>query len=556
MTLRDYQHEAIAAVMADWREADRTLAVLATGTGKTIVFLALLDELRKADQLVRALIVAHRRELIYQPLERARAFFPELAADMGVVMAGEDEVAARHVVATVQTLASSKRLERLLAHGAFSHLVIDECHHATAGTYQRLVERFAGAKVLGVTATPLRTDGDGLARVFSRVSYRLPISAAIRRGALVPFSALGIALPISLAGVKETEDGWEREALGDVLRAENVLEIVYGQWRQYAADRRTIVFTASVAQARATAEYFAGQGVAAAWVSGETPKRERERVLADYQAGRLQVVANCMVLTEGFDAPETSTVLMVAPTKSDLVYVQRLGRGLRTAEGKADCLVLDFAPVESRNVVMAGDVLGKPREVKKAEERAERQGVLVALAVDRLGEAATIDPASLIVKVLNLLRQDALSWTVDGLYATAALSDADTLCLALPDPARLAKAEALRRAGEWNDRFERRYRFLAACRLYRVNDRARLVGQYLAVDEAKAAADDIALDLHAGEHVLAKKRASWRREAATPAQLRMLARLGVAVPERATKGAAAQLITHHVAVERVKEAEQ
>lgn len=557
MTLRDYQREAIAAILADWAEVDRTLAVLATGTGKTIIFLALLEQLRQAGQLGRALIVAHRRELIQQPLERARAFFPELAAGMGVVMASDDDVAARHVVATVQTLASDRRLTRLLEHGAFSHLVVDECHHATAGTYQRLVERVGAAKVLGVTATPLRTDGDGLVRVFQRVSYRLPISAAIRRGALVPFNALGVSLPVSLAGIRETEDGWAAEPMGNLLAAENVLEIVHDHWRQYAADRRTIIFTASVAQARATAEFFAAKGAgSAAWVSGETPKRERDRILADFQAGRLQVVANCMVLTEGFDAPETSAVLMVAPTKSDLIYVQRLGRGLRTAEGKSDCLVLDFAPLEDRNVVMAGDVLGKPREVKQAEARAERQGVLVALQVDRLGEAATIDPGQLIVRVLNLLRQDALSWTVDGLYATAALSEADTLCLALPDPARLARAEALRRGGDWNDRYQRRYQFLAACRLYRVNGRARLVGHYPSIDEAKGAADDLALDLHAGEHVLAKKQASWRREPATPAQRRMLQKLGVTIPEDAKKGAAAQLITHHLAVSRVKEVEK
>lgn len=556
VTLCDYQQEAIDAILTDWAEVDRTLAVLATGTGKTIIFLALLEQLRQAGKLDRALIIAHRRELIHQPLERARAFFPGLAADMGVVMASADDVAARHVVATVQTLGSALRLARLLEHGAFSHLVVDECHHATAETYQRLVERVGAAKVLGVTATPLRTDGDGLARVFQRVSYRLPISVAIRRGALVPFNALGVSLPVSLAGIRETEDGWAAEPMGNLLAAENVLEIVHDHWRQYALDRRTIIFTASVAQARATAEFFAAKGAAAAWVSGETPQRERDRILSDFQAGRLQLVANCMVLTEGFDAPETSAVLMVAPTKSDLIYVQRLGRGLRTAEGKSDCLVLDFAPLEDRNVVMAGDVLGKPRQVKQAEARAERQGVLVALQVDRLGEAATIDPGQLIVRVLNLLRQDALSWTVDGLYATAALSNADTLCLALPDPARLARAEALRRSGDWNDRYQRRYQFLAACRLYRVNGRARLVGHYQSVDEAKGAADDLALDLHAGENILAKKKASWRREPATPAQLRMLTRLGVAVPEGATKGAAAQLITHHLAVSRVKEVEK
>lgn len=550
-TLRDYQIEAIAAIRADWQTHARVLAVMATGTGKTQTFLGVLDAERQAGTLTRALIIAHRRELIYQPLNRALEFFPELGAEMGVVMADQNEVHARHIVATVQTVTAGDRLAQMLAHGPFSHLVIDECHHATASTYQWLVEQLPGVKVLGVTATPLRTDGDGLVKVFERVSYRLPISAAIRRGCLAPFDALGVALPISVAGLRETESGWEPEGLGDLLRAENVLPVVFDKWQEYCTGRQTIAFTASVAQARETAAYFRGQGIAAAWVSGETPKRERDAILTDYQRGAVKIVFNCMVLTEGFDAPETSAVLMIAPTKSDLIYVQRLGRGLRLAEGKTDCRVLDFAPVEDRNVVMAGDVLGKPREVRKAEEQAQRQGVLFALSIDRMGQSTAIDPAKLIVKVLNLLKKDALAWTVGAdFYATASLGD-EALCIALPNGQRMGKAEELKRCGQWNDNYAAAYDWLSQFRLYRVNGSARLVGAYPTMDAAKAAADDLALD----GGLLGNKRSDWRRKGITPKQQSLLARLGVPVPEGCTSGQAAQLITHAFTTQSVTAAE-
>jgi superfamily II DNA or RNA helicase len=551
LALRDYQIEAIAAVRGDWKGVDRTLVVMATGTGKTQTFLGLLDAERRAGTLTRALIIAHRRELIYQPIQRALEFFPALGAEMGVVMADQNEVHARHIVATIQTLVAGNRVEQILAHGPISHIIIDECHHATAETYQRLVAAFPGAKVLGVTATPLRTDGDGLAKVFQRVSYRLPISAAIARGSLAPFDALGVALPVSVAELRETENGWEAESLGNLLRAENVLAIVFEKWQEFCSDRQTIGFTASVAQARETAEYFSAQGVAANWVSGETPKRERDAILKYYQRGDLKVVFNCMVLTEGFDAPETSAVLMIAPTKSDLIYVQRLGRGLRLAAGKADCRVLDFAPVEDRNVVMAGDVLGKPREVKKAEEQAQRQGVLFALSIDRMGQSSAIDPAKLIVKVLNLLKKDALAWTVGAdFYATAALGT-ESLCIALPNAERMGKAEGLKRCGQWGPGHSAAYDWLSQFRLYRVNGSARFVGLYPTMDAAKAAADCLALD----GGTLGNKKSDWRRKDITTKQRLLLARLGVPVPDGCTSGQAAQLITHAIVSRSVDAAE-
>lgn len=552
--LRDYQLRAIAEVRRELAEVDRVLVQLPTGTGKTATFLAWLDECRSAGELGRALVIAHRRELIQQPIDRMAEHFPDLSALAGVVMADRNDVGARVIVATVQTLQSDRRAAQILAHGPITHIVIDECHHATASTYRALLDRFPGAKVLGMTATPKRADGDGLSRVFQRVAFRMPISMAIREGALVPFNALGVQLPISLAGLKETADGWEAEPLGNLLSAENVLEIVFDHWQQYAQGRQTIAFTASVAQAHATAARFEAHGIPAAAVSGETPTAERDDILRRYSRGELRMVANCQVLVEGFDAPQTSAVLMICPTKSDLAYVQKLGRGLRTAEGKADCLVLDFSPIEERDVIMAGDVLGKPRDVKQAEAKAQRSGVMCAIGVDALGEAATIDPSRLIVKVLNLLRKDALAWTVDGVYTTATLTADETLCIVMPDTARVAQAEAMRASGSWTPAHEQLLRHIRSCRLYHVNGAARHVGTYADFEGAKAAADLIALDNFDAK--LSKRRADWRSKPPSTAQINFAHRLQIQIPERCTKGGLAQLITHKLTVTRAEKTDR
>lgn len=553
LTLRDYQRECVDAIRREWERVDRTIAVLSTGTGKTIIFLALLDELLRDDALGRGCVIAHRRELIQQPIERAREFFPDLAREMGVVMAGEDDADARVVVATVQTLNSAGRLGRVLEAGPFSHVVLDEAHHGTCESYVAVLDRLEGAKVLGCTATPIRTDGDGLRKVFQSCAYRLPIDQGIARGALVPFDALGIGLPVSLSGLRVTEDGWETESLGDVLRAANVLEIVYDKWRELAADRLTIAFTASVAQAFDTAAYFGERGVRAAAVCGETPRAKRDQTLRAFRASELQVVVNCQVLTEGFDAPQASCIMMICPTRSDLAYIQKLGRGLRTFPGKIDCRILDFAPLDERDVVMAGDVLGKPRDVKAAEAKAERAGILGALSVNRQGLLTRVDPHELIIRALDYLRRDRLAWALEGNLATAALSTEHMLAVVLPDLDRVARGEEARDEGGWDEGRERLLGLLRSTRLYLLSKgrygrwRAETVGVFPAFEGAQARAGSIASEL--ADPTLARRGKRWRRLPAKPGQIAYLARLDVEHGDGLSRGIASQMISRAIAVE-------
>jgi len=549
MILYSHQQEAVEAIENSFKSGyKKSLSVLATGSGKTIIFLYLVDKWVKAG--ARVLILAHRRELIHQPIDRAKEFFPDLYERMGIVMASEDETDAQVVVATVQTLNRNR-----LTKQEFDYVVLDECHHGTAKMYLNLFKRFKSAKWIGLTATPFRHDGDALAKVFDTVSYRFPITAAIDREVLVSFDAYGFSLPLTLDGVTETMDGWEEKALGTLLSAENALEIVYAKWLEYCHDRPTICFTSSVAQAYATAKYFSSKNVQAQAVDGSTPKKKRDGILKAFREGKIQVVCNCQVWTEGVDVPEASAALMVCPTKSDLAYVQKLGRVLRTCEGKKNAVVLDFAPLEDRNIVMAGDILGVPRIEKKAKEKAEKAGVMVrATRVDDRGLAVSVDPTVLIVEALQYLRKGFLAWALKDYVSVAALSDTVLMAIELPDVPRVAKAEELRSNGDWNENKERLYDYLRQFHLwkcYKKDNRwyCTLVGIHETMKESLAQGEKLVNDGYLPH--LARKRKAWRKRPVSVKQLMYMKSLGVNPPDGCNQGQAAQLISHELASDAI-----
>lgn len=564
LSLRDYQQIAIDNVLGDWASGTRrALLMAATGTGKTIMFLGLIDDVLKREPAARFLIIAHRRELIHQPVERIEKFLPHLALKTGIVMADSDDVGAQIIVATIQSLVAGNRLERILANGPVDYVIIDEAHHAPAGTYKKVIDALGNPYVLGCTATPKRSDKIPLREIFSRVSYRISIQDAIGAGALVPFTPLGFQLPADASQIKETSDGWEDEPMGDLLSAENILEIVLAKWREYAANRQAIGFTASVAQAHNTAGYFSRSGIAAAAVDGTTPKRERDQILGDYRDGKLQVVFNCMVLTEGFDAPETGCVMMIAPTRSDLVYVQRLGRGLRTAAGKEDCLVLDFAPRGARDVVMAGDVLdGVPKQLKQAVERAEEQDILFGFTVTGASIQA-IDPHDIHAVVLDYLNYSRLAWAFDGGFATAALSKDAMIAIVPPEYERLEKADELRRAGKWGPQHDALADWIGRFRLYKVAKiqtdethyhwQAECLGSWQSMTAAKKAAEEISKQ--ESDSGLAGKASDWRKRPMTEGQAKYLRILGAYEPGL-TSDQAARRITFVLARRSVQAAEK
>jgi superfamily II DNA or RNA helicase len=406
--LREYQKAAIRSFISGAAAGhQRQIIQKPTGVGKTITGLGL------ARKIGRTLWLAHREELIDQPIETLSSLWPECVH--GVVKQGRDRYTARDIVfASVQS--AVRRLAR--DWGEFALIVVDEVHHAAARTYKAIIDRFAppGSKtlVVGLTATPERGDKKNLAKAgFTAFAYRMTLHEAIECEFLVPYIAERIVLPgLDLSKVPIVAGDFDREKLKEELErvhaAEKTAEAIVAR----CGGRKMIVFTASVDQARKTAEELQRLGLAAGWVCGETPKDERRKTLQDLKSGAIQVVANAMVLTEGFDDPSLGGIAVARPTKSKGLYIQMVGRGLRKYPMKLNCLILDLVGAHDLHGLQMAGRLGAPqtkeeRDIETAglpvldefggepeEEEKEPPASIEGVIVSRFLAAATAGPSS------------------------------------------------------------------------------------------------------------------------------------------------------------------
>jgi superfamily II DNA or RNA helicase len=394
MKLRPYQSAAAEAVFKEWQENDSTLVVMPTGGGKTILF---ADVIRRVFPR-RALVIAHREELIFQARDKiqrvtglqADVEMGDYRADVGLFEA------ARVVVSTIQTQCSGGdgggRMSKFDPQ-RFGLLIIDEAHHATSPTYRRVIDYYRSnpaLKVLGVTATPDRADEEALGQVFQSVAFDYEVQDAIHDGWLVPIEQQMVHVEgLDYTGIRTTAGDLNGGDLAAVMEAEKNLQQMTSASLSIIGQRRALVFTASVKAAELTAEIFnRHRSGMAAWVCGKTDREDRRRTLAEFADGKVQVVCNCGVLTEGFDDPGVEVVIMGRPTKSRSLYSQMVGRSTRplpgvvdgpetaearkaaiAASGKPSCLVVDFVGNAGKHkLVTSADVLGG----KFSEEALER----------------------------------------------------------------------------------------------------------------------------------------------------------------------------------------
>ena len=354
-TLRPYQVEAIAAARERFRSGDRgTLIVLPTGTGKTVVFAEVAR--LTVERGRRVLVLAHRSELLTQAIAKLRAVGVDAALEQGPNRAGSANV----VVASVATL-KSKRLAAW-SPDAFGVIVIDEAHHATAASYRKIVDHFASAKILGVTATPDRADGIGLDSLFgSRACYVLELRAAIAAGYLVPIRARSIRVDVDLDGIKRSRGDFDVGELSDAMTEAAVLDASARALLAERGHRPTVAFTVDVEHARKLAEAInAHRPGLAVHVSGKSTDEQRKAAADGLIAGSIGIVCNAALWTEGFDCPPVACVAIYRPTGSRGLFAQMIGRGTRPspATGETDVLVLDFAGTTKRHrLVSAADVL-------------------------------------------------------------------------------------------------------------------------------------------------------------------------------------------------------
>lgn len=333
--LRPYQQQARDRIYAEWDAGHtRTLLVLPTGTGKTIVFASVAaDQVRAGD---RVLILAHRGELLEQAADK-------LQRSTGLVSAVEKAESTcldswfRVVVGSVQTLQRTARLERF-PQDYFGTIIIDEAHHAITDGYRRILDYFSGAKVLGVTATPDRGDMRNLGEVFDSLAFEYKLTDAIKEGYLCKIMAQTIPLQLDITSVTMSGGDYAVGDLGTAL--DPYLEQIAAEMARRCKSRKTVVFLPLIKTSQKFRDLLNTYGFRAAEVNGQSD--DRRQVLADFDAGKYNVLCNSMLLTEGWDCPSVDCVVVLRPTKVRSLYSQMVGRGTRLSPGKTDLLLLDF----------------------------------------------------------------------------------------------------------------------------------------------------------------------------------------------------------------------
>ena len=410
MQLRPYQTQAKDAVLSEWDKGHRkTLLVLPTGTGKTVVFAKVVEN--RVNQGGRALILAHRGELLTQAADKIRA-----AAGIECALEKAESTSLGSMfpvtVGSVQSLAQPKRLARF-PHDYFTDIVVDEAHHCLSDSYQRVLAHFPDANILGVTATPDRGDMKNLGQFFDSKAFEYTMPQAIKEKYLCPIKAQMIPLELDISGVKVSNGDFSSGEVGNAL--EPYLEQIAREMAHYCEGRKTVVFLPLVHISKRFCDILNSYGLRAAEVNGDS--ENRAEILRDFEDGRYDVLCNSMLLTEGWDCPAVDCVVVLRPTKVRSLYQQMVGRGMRLHPGKEHLLLLDFLWLSERHDLCRPSALvSKDAEIAQkidkqlmgsedgldlidAEEQAERdvlaereEALAKELAIMRQRKRKLVDP--------------------------------------------------------------------------------------------------------------------------------------------------------------------
>jgi superfamily II DNA or RNA helicase len=507
LALRPYQQAALDAIAAaELRDVRRQVVSLPTGAGKTVIFSHLI-----AERGQRAIVLVHRDELITQTIDKLTAIARRSAADIGVVKAERDEHAGDIVVASVQTLQRAKRLQRLAQ--TFGVLVVDECHHALPDNgYGRILAYLGayaddGPLTVGFTATPFRPNNnpiaDGTAQTcFDEVTYTLPLPWMIEQGYLTPVIGKQLVLAdLDLRKVRTQHGDYVERDLEAALLAANAPEHLVSGYRDHAQGRRAIIFCPTVKVVTAVEVQLRMHGFRVAAIVGETEREARQRHYAALRAGQLDALVSCMVLTEGFDEPSVDCVVIARPTKSKVLFVQAIGRGLRPCPqtGKTDCLLLDCVAATDRHGLLSLaaqlGLLRKSEAEGAAPEEARTSGA---------GEGLELDGAYH-VRDIDLMRREPLHWveTPKGYWVV------------------VLREQTLRIRPEGNDRYRLEVHT-------RGEQTYRTLAEQLPLDYCFGIGSDTAKD--AGLLPLVRVGASWRTRPPSEKQLAYARKLRITIP--------------------------
>ena len=389
MELKPRQQQAHTAIFnALEKGITRQLVALPTGVGKTVL------AAHVAKQFERVLFLAHRQELVAQTSATMNRVAPEVP--QGFIMQGRHDPAP-FTVGMIQTVYN--RLNRINPE-AFDLVVLDECHHSAAKTWRTVADHFTPRLRLGLSATPERADGAPLSNLFDAIVYSLTLGDAVNEGYLVAPKCVQVTTHTNLDRVRCTAGDFNQGDLERTLNTSRRNRLIVDAYQKHSADRRAVCFTAGVQYAMDIAAAFQGAGIAGDWISGDDPQRTEK--LTRFQNGEIRVLANAMLLTEGWDDPGTSAVLMARPTKSRSLYAQMVGRGLRLHPGKTDCLLLDFVDSASRhNLLSAWRFFGQEGVEVPGRPRNRRAQVAREKAKDEFGVEPDFDAIERLLDILK-----------------------------------------------------------------------------------------------------------------------------------------------------------
>ena len=535
LILRPYQQEALDAVVLNANNGiSKQLVVLPTGAGKTVIFSQL--PIIKPDTLPM-LVLAHRSELLEQAKSKILASNPTLTVEIEQAdrKAGKVDV----VVASVATLGrnNTPRIEEY-PKDYFKSIVIDEAHHAAAPSYRRIIDFFSPDFLLGVTATPQRSDSTRLIDVFDEIVYYRTIQDLIKDGWLAPLVGYRVKTSTDISEVEIQNGEYSQSQLEEKIDNPERNAHVVAAYRNLAMDKKALVFASGVRHAENLAISFRQASVETAVIVGSTPREEREKILAQFAKGQISVIVNVGVLTEGFDEPSLEAIILAKPTRSTLLYTQIVGRGTRLFEGKENCIIIDIADTtKGKKPIGLPTLLGMPPDFdlqgQSLTDVAEKFEELEAYCPGEAVRVLNPDDIDVAYTRINLFMPPPPNPVVleySKLVWAEIAEDEFHLGLNNNESMRI-KCDTL---GRWNVTIHDNHQ-----------KSTRVLGITPDMREAFARSDRWIQSNRASSVSLLDSSATWRADSPTDSQQKLLKRIGIPITSDMTKGMASQIISRY-----------
>lgn len=538
LTLRPYQQEALQSVKDNFQKGIfKQLIVLPTGSGKTVIFSHIPQVIEDS---LPMLVLAHRSELLSQATEKILWSNPQF--DIQTEKAEEvADLTGDVIVASVQTLgrSDSKRILKF-PKDYFKSIIVDEAHHASAESYRRILDYFNPKFLLGVTATPQRSDSIRLTDVFQEITYYKNIQDLIKEGYLSRIIGYRVKTNTDISEVETSHGDYTLSQLEDKIDNTERNTLVVKSYLQFASNKKAVVFASGVNHAKHLAASFAQNKIPVRVVVGDTPDEERKQILLDFKNGDIKVIVNVGVLTEGFDEPSIDAIIIARPTRSTLLYTQIVGRGTRIFEGKEHCIIIDIADATvGKKPLGLPTLLGMPPEfdlkgqdlIDVADKYKELEDYCLSQAIKVLSP----EDIDLAYKQIDLFMPPPIN---EMLYAYsrfiwAEVGENDFHLSITQDESIRIYVDAL---GRWTTSLRNRA----------VNPPVdTILGHPEDMREAFVRTDRWITNNRSYHVNLIDANAIWRSDAPTDKQKKMLKRIGVPITVDMTKGIASQIISKY-----------